>query len=358
MTIPWWNIEIGEDEKKSVCEAIQNRFIGQGALTEQLEKELARHLGVYGCVCTTSGTTALLMAFIAIGIKPDDELILPAKTFIATAHAALLLGAKIKLVDVEKSNASMDFRKIEKQISSKTRVIVPVHLNGRAAAMPEIQEIAGNHGLTIVEDAAQGLFSRTATGKFLGTFGRFGCFSLGMAKLITSGQGGFIICHNAEDMELLKRIRNQGVLDAHALNKYNILAANFKFTDIQAALVLPQLKGIESRLKHQKKIHDLYAENLINKEDLKFFPVNVEKGECPMRAEILSSRREEFISVMMDKGVQIVPQSPALQHSPHIGCPGQFPNADYFGSHTATLPSGPNQPLHNVLKTIEIINNL
>lgn len=152
------------------------------------------------------------MTHMAIGLTPGDEIIVPDRTFIATINAAMMLGARIRLVDVRSDRPLLDPADIEAQLSERTKTIVPVHLNGRAADMEAIQAIADKHGLAVIEDAAQALMSKRRD-RHLGTFARFGCFSLGMAKFLTTGQGGFVTCHTREDYHLLQKLKNQGVFD-------------------------------------------------------------------------------------------------------------------------------------------------
>src|SRR3989338_9636586 len=167
-TMNWWNIEFGDEEADATSLAIRMKNISQGKLTLEFEQKLAEILEVPYVVCTTSGSMALLMAYMALGIKPGDEIIIPNRTFIATAHAAMLLGAKGVLVDARPDLPTMDVSQLEREVTARTRAIMPVHLNGRAVDMTAVNQVAKEYGLLVVEDAAQALFSRNADG-FLGT---------------------------------------------------------------------------------------------------------------------------------------------------------------------------------------------
>lgn len=356
-TIDGWRIDVGDEAPERVAAAIRNRQIGQGALTEEFEHRLATTLHVADVVCTTSGTTALLMAFLAAGVGPGSEVIVPDRTWVATAHAALLLGAKVRLVDVSSHTPLMDPEKIFAQITPRTRVVVPVHLNGRAVTMDPLQNLAKDHNLDIIEDACQALFSKSQ-GQYLGSYGRFGCFSLGLAKVLTTGQGGFIACRDKEDGQKLRRIRNQGLGGAQLTEVTQSLGGNFKFTDLQAALGLSQWSFLPHRLEHQRRLSQTYADGLQDIPWLQWVAVHMDRGEIPLRAEFVCSRRAHFIKAMQERGISVTAMTPSLHEYPHLQAEGSFPNADRYGPTLLTLPSGPEQPLENVAATIREIKKL
>ncbi len=188
-TINWWNIQLDESDAQAAADAIRNRCVSQSARTAQLEAELAARLQAPHVVCTTSGTSALIMACLASGVGPGCEVVVPNRTALATAHAAMLLGATVRTVDVCPDAQIIDEDQIESVLTDKTRVLVPVHMNGKSCRMDKIMAIARRHHLQVVEDACQALFSRHGD-RSLGTQARFGCFSLGLAKMIAVGQGG------------------------------------------------------------------------------------------------------------------------------------------------------------------------
>ena len=208
--VPWWKIDMGDAESEAARDAVSAGHLSQGPLISELEHRLAESLGVPFVLTTTSGSTALATALIAAGVGSGDEVIVPNRTYIAAAHAAQLVGATVRLVDALTDSPNIDPAKIEEKITARTRAIIPVHLNGEACDMVAIQEIAARHGLIIIEDAAQALFSKHRN-KYLGTFGQFGCFSLSITKFITSGQGGFVVTHEKSDYEHLQRMRFHGV---------------------------------------------------------------------------------------------------------------------------------------------------
>jgi perosamine synthetase len=357
--INWWNVNVGEDAAPSIATAIANGHISQGPITAEFEAALAKFLGVPYTVCTTSGTMALSLSLLALGVGPGDEVIMPDRTWVASANAALLLGAKVRLVDVQEGNLPiMDTAKIAAAITSNTKVIMPVHLNGRGVDMEGVLNVAKQHGIAVVEDACPSLGSMQK-GKPVGTFGRFGCFSLGMAKVLGTGQGGVVACHNESDWALLCRIRNQGLSGTSMDERHDVRGSNFKFTDIQAALGLAQINSLKKRFEQQKKIHAIYAQHLQKTASVQFIPVDIAGGEIPLRAEGYCKDRNRFIAEMEQRGVAVAPQSLNLSSYPFIGAnKNDYPNAQKFSQTMLTLPSGPDQPLLNVEKTVEIIHSI
>ena len=173
--IPWWRTEFNDDDIISVTRAIKNEKISQGSVTQTFETQLQEMLDGPFVVATTSGSVALLMALMAIGIKQGDEVILPNRTWIAAVHAVLILGGNPIIIDVNEKTPTMNTAKIETAITLKTKAIIPTQLSGRAVKMDLVWELAKKYKIKVIEDSAQGLFSMYQ-GKYMGTQSDFGCF--------------------------------------------------------------------------------------------------------------------------------------------------------------------------------------
>jgi perosamine synthetase len=344
--ISWWRTSFDGNELCRIKEAMANENVSQGPVTAEFESRIAQELGVPYVVATTSGSTALLMALIAVGVGPGDEVIVPNRTWIASAHAPYLLGAKVVLVDVEAERPVMNVTEIESKITPRTRAIIPVHLNGRSVAMDEIIRIADSHHLYVIEDAAQALCSRNALG-FLGTQSQAGCFSLSVAKLISTGQGGFVVTGDRAIYEKLCTIRTHGVRDViHA--SYTEFGFNFKFTDILAAVGLAQLDRLAERVTKVRAVYTRYAEALEDLSFLKLIPVNLDAGELPIYVEVLCPEREKLMRFLASRGIQTRPFYPDLHQATYLDNSGSFPHSEIFGQEGVFLPCGPEQSLENV----------
>lgn len=353
--IRWWHTSFGSAEIQKISESINAEHISQGPVTEEFEARCAAALNVRFAVATTSGSVSLLMALMALGVGKGDEVIVPNRTFIAAAHAAMLLGAEIVLVDVTPDLPIMDMDQLRKKITPRTKAIIPVHLNGRSNDMDQINQIADEYGLAVVEDACQALFSRNASG-YLGTQSNAGCFSLGVTKLISTGQGGVVVTDNEETYEKLKLIRNHGVYDTFEAT-YKHVGLNFKFTDLLSSIGLVQLSKIPERLAHMNAIHDRYdsAFDEFQFPFIKIIPVNVEAGEVPLWVEVLCEDRPKMMSYLRSKGIQTRRFLPDLDDSPHLKNYSEFPNSRMFGNHGVFMPCGPSQSLENIDRVIDAL---
>jgi len=349
--ISWWWTDFGEEDIQKVVSSLASGHISQGPVTAEFETKIAQALNVPYVVATTSGSMALLMALMALDIKRDDEVIVPNRTWIATAHAPILLGANVVLVDVLPDIPIMDVSQIRQKITSRTKAIIPVSLNGRTVAMEQVWNIADQYGLTVIEDAAQALFSKRG-GKFIGTESDAGCFSLSVAKLLPTGQGGFVVTRKREVYEQLKRIRTHGVDDVINCT-FHQMGFNFRFTDLQASVGLAQLNRVEERIRRLKEIYIAYEKGLQAFPFLKLIPVNISEGEIPIYIEVLCQEREKIVSFLAKEQIQARPLYPNLETAGHLGVSGEFPNAEIFGTQGLVLPCGPAQSLENINRVID-----
>lgn len=351
--ISWWRTDFGQREADGIAGALADEYISMGPLTAEFEAAFAEQIGVPYAVAATSGSVALLMGLMAAGVGRDDEVIMPDRTFVATAHAAAMIGAKAVLVDTEAGSPLIDPQRIREKITRRTKALMPVHLNGRSADMTAIGEIAEEYGLRVVEDAAQAFFSRNATG-CLGTLGDVGCFSLGVTKLISTGQGGMVVTGDAQIYEQLQRIRNHGVIGSKP-EPYTQLGCNFKFTDLLASIGHAQLTRTEDRAEYVAQLHRIYNERLDELPFIDIVPVDVAGGEVPLWAEVASDERDELISYLSAHGVGTYQPLYSVCRSPHLGCEGEFPHSHAHDRRIFILPCGPAQPLENIGRVCDLL---
>lgn len=203
---PW----LDEREVEAVVQVVRSGQLCQAGETERFEAELARQVGARFAVAVSSGSTALLVALEALGVGPDDEVIVPDMTFISTATCALRLGARPVLCDITSTDYNLDPKTLERHITAKTKVILPVHYAGQCADLAAIGEIARRRGLFVVEDAAEAHLAKAENGRFAGTLGELGIFSFTPTKLITTGEGGMIVTDDEKLYERCRVIRNFG----------------------------------------------------------------------------------------------------------------------------------------------------
>ena len=198
------------NEMKYIAEAVAaHKICGDGQFTKRCNAWLEERFNANKIMLTTSGSTALDMAFELCELKPGDEVILPSYTFSSTANAAVLCGARLVFADIRPDTMNIDEKRIEAAITDRTKVICCVHYAGVACEMDTIMEIAHRHGLRVIEDAAQGVMS-TYKGRALGTIGDFGCYSFHETKNYSMGEGGAIVINNPEFNEKAEILREKG----------------------------------------------------------------------------------------------------------------------------------------------------
>ncbi|MBI2444544.1 MAG: DegT/DnrJ/EryC1/StrS family aminotransferase [Candidatus Magasanikbacteria bacterium] len=302
--IPWWLPQVGTPEERSYLnQALDNNFVNEGPLSTKLETEIATLVGARYAVATTSCTTAIFLALKALGIGADDEVIVPDLTFIATANAVHLTGARPVLVDVEPATLNISLAAMQQAVTDRTKAIVPVHVTGRGAALTKILDFAAKHNLPVIEDAAEALFSKQGD-KYLGTFGRAGCFSFAPNKTITTGQGGLIVTDDPELHIALRRLKDHGRprRGTGGDDRHDTIGYNFKFTDLQAAVGLGQLTYWKQRIARMKKNYELYRAELAGLPGITVFPSQPE--EIPQWTDIMvENRRDELETALARQGI-------------------------------------------------------
>ncbi|UCB51645.1 MAG: DegT/DnrJ/EryC1/StrS family aminotransferase [Candidatus Zixiibacteriota bacterium] len=196
-------------------------------------------------VSVCNGSVAIDIALKALGVKPEDEVILPAYDFYSLPKSVLNVGATPVFVDVTAANLSIDKEEVQKKISSRTRAVVAVHISGSVAELDALKEVAKEHNVCLVEDCAQA-HGAIYNGKKVGSWGDLAIFSFGGVKLMTCGQGGMIITSDEELYERCYAITNRGHLPDGKVNRYGIIGENYQMSELQAAVLLPQISLLES----------------------------------------------------------------------------------------------------------------
>jgi len=234
------------------------QYIG-GENVTGFEAELATYLGVSDCIAVSSGTDALLLALMALDIKPGDEVLCPSFTFFATAGTVSRLGAKPVFVDIEMGSLNIDPIELEAKITTKTKAIIPVHIFGQCANMDSIMDAANRHSIPVIEDCAQAI-GATYKGKKAGTFGAFGSFSFYPTKNLSGfGDGGFLCTNNAD---LAKKAR---ILRIHGMDPvyyHHMVGGNFRFDPVQGMLLRIKLPDIDSQNEQRDRNANHYRQRL------------------------------------------------------------------------------------------------
>jgi dTDP-4-amino-4,6-dideoxygalactose transaminase len=229
-------------ERRAVDRVLRSGNLAQGPEVSAFEKDFSNFVEGRECVAVNSGTSALHVALLALGIGPGDEVIVPSFTFAATANSVALAGATPVFVDIDRETFNIDPKEIERAITSRTQAIQVVHLYGLPANMIEVMRLAAQHKLKVIEDAAQAHLA-SINGKPVGTFGDAAAFSFYPTKNMTSGEGGMIVFAEAENARIAKLFRNQGMEKRY---QNEVVGFNLRMTDIHAAIGRQQLRRLST----------------------------------------------------------------------------------------------------------------
>ena len=245
--IPISKVDVS-DAAPLVLEVLRSGSIAQGPVVERLEQAFAEVVGVRHAIAVTNGTTALVAALQAVGLRPGDEVVTSPFTFAATLNAILEAGATARFADIREEDFAVDPDAVEAVVSARTAALMPVHLYGQTADMAPLTGVSARHGLHLVEDAAQA-HGAAYGGRGAGAFG-IGCFSFYATKNVTTGEGGMITTSDDAVADRLRVLRNQGM---RARYEYEVVGHNYRMTDLHAAVGLPQvarLGEIAARRRH------------------------------------------------------------------------------------------------------------
>jgi dTDP-4-amino-4,6-dideoxygalactose transaminase len=328
------------------------KISGNGLFTQKCHEFFERRYGFKKVLLTTSCTDALEMAAILADIKPGDEVIIPSYTFVSTANAFVLRGANIVFADSEAGHPNLDANKIESLITSRTKVIVPVHYAGMACDMDKIMEIAARYDLLVIEDAAQAIDS-SYKAKPLGSIGQLAAFSFHETKNIISGEGGMLVINDQRFARRAEIIWEKGTNRAEffrgEVNKYGWvdIGSSFLPSEIVAAFLFAQIEKLEEIQNRRKRIWNLYHERLnpLAKEGRLNLPVI--PGHATNNAHMFYldcknlETRTQLIAHLKKNEILSVFHYLSLHKSPyyqplHDG--RELPNADYFTNTLVRLP--------------------
>jgi dTDP-4-amino-4,6-dideoxygalactose transaminase len=267
---PLSDIDFGKEEEQGVLRVLHSRWLSTGPVTERFERAFSECLGGGHAISVSNGTAALHLALASLGIRDEDEVILPSFTFVATANAVLYVGAKPVFADIAgPDDLNISPREIEKRITKKTKAILVMHYGGYSCDMQSILRIAKRRGLHIVEDAAHAPGAEYQ-GKKCGVLGDIGCFSFFSNKNLVTGEGGMVVTRSKEWAAKVRKMRSHG-MEALSWDKYRghlssydirELGYNYRTTEIQSALGLVQLKKLDRNNKRRKKLVDIYRNEL------------------------------------------------------------------------------------------------
>ena len=330
------------DEKEDLLPILEETlaaglYVG-GNPVDLFEEAVAGYFSSGYAVALNSGTDALVCALFALGVRAGDEVITPPNSFVASTAAIVHLGAKPVFVDV-KADQNIDEGLIESAISEKTKAIMPVHLTGRMAAMPEICEIAQRHNLVVIEDAAQSAGSMLH-GRSAGTWGNVGCFSAHPLKNLNAcGDAGFIITNDEALAKKIRSIRNHGLIDRETVEEFGVVS---RMDTLQAAVLRFRLERLGQVISQRRENVNVYRD-LLNVDNV-FHPDDAQGENNSWHTFVIQvDRRDELKDYLMQRGIETAIHYPVPIHlqpaARDLGyAKGDFPVTEQQSKRILTLP--------------------
>jgi len=321
------------------------------------EEKFAQSVGSKYAMTTSSCTGALHLSLLSLGIGPGDEVIVPDITWVATASAVAYVGAKPVFADVDPVSWNITVESIQKVLTNKTKAIIPVHLYGFGAPMPEIVSFAKLNNLFIVEDAAPAIGTEI-DGRFAGTFGQFGCYSFQGAKLLVTGEGGMLVSNDEDLMKKAWKIQDHGRKPGTFWIEE--LGYKYKMNNITAALGLAQIERVDVQIEKKREINNLYKELLSGSDQLSFQEELVKtKSICWMTSIQFTKTSGLDINFLAkylgENGVDTRPVFPTIHSYPMWKVDIENPVASYISSNSINLPSGVALTHESVVKISNLI---
>jgi perosamine synthetase len=343
--IPLIRPYINEKVKAKVCEVLESGYLTEGLVTRELEEAFKKYIGCNHAIAVTSCTAGLEMALRVLGVGSGDEVIVPDYTYPATADVVAIVGAKIVIVDVAPQTMLIDYNKIEKAITERTKAVIPVSIFGNPLDYDRLALIKQKYGVFIVEDAACSIGAEYK-GTKVGNQADISVFSLHPRKFITTGEGGIITTNNSEwaDWMLSYKHFGMGVHESRLTTCFERIGTNYKMSNLLAAVGLIQMQHIDELLKRRCELAQHYLHLLHGQPKIKI-PETMQNGKHSYQSfcifienldEVMWQIREMNIEVQI--GTYALHQHPAFAPSPYCRIHGNMSGSKYAFDHCLTLP--------------------
>jgi perosamine synthetase len=325
--------DVGEEEAAEVAEVLASGLLTMGPKVAELEHELARVCDVEHAVAVSSGTAALHLALLALGLGDGDEVLVPAYTFPATANVVALAGARPVLADVDPATMNLDLSRVADALTPRTRAVLAVHLFGRPLDWDAL-EASVPGGVTLVEDAAGALGARFS-GRPCGGFGALGCLSFHPRKIVTTGEGGAVTTRDDELADAVRSLRHHGI---EPRGDFDIRAPglNYRLSDLHSAVGLPQVRRLAELLAARERLARAYDERLAG---LVETPSAAPGDTHGRQAYVIQlERRDEALAALRSAGIEAQIGTYALHLLSAYRDQGEFPGARRCYERALALP--------------------
>jgi perosamine synthetase len=343
--IPWAKPDFWGNEQSYVAEALTSTWISGGPFLDRFESDFAQFFSSPYALTASNGTTALHMAYLALGLKAGDDVILPGFAFMGAANMALYLGARPVFADVNPQTWCLSVAEIEKYLTARTKLIVPIHTYGNVCEMDSIMQLADSHGVAVVEDVAEAFACRYKN-RLAGTFGDIGTFSFQATKTITTGEGGMVITNNENLYDRMALYRSHG-MRRKQYYWHDLAGHNFRLTNLQAAVGVAQMEKLEHIVKERKRVYNQYQNLLANLPGLtlQYFPPEVDPVIWAIAVKLdplaFPQGRDSVIQEMIHGGIETRPGFVAPRFMDHIYVCPALPISEELSKNVLSLPTYP-----------------
>ncbi len=349
-----------KEEKYNILKCIKTNWISsEGKFVNDFEKNFSKYnTRKYG-IAVSSGTAALEIAIKSLNLKAKSEVIIPAFSIISTALCVIKNGLKPILVDCDLKTWNMNPNEIIKRINKKTSAIIITHIYGLPVNLSKVVSIAKKKKIKIIEDAAEAMFSKYKK-KYLGTYGDCGCFSFSPNKIINSGQGGMIITNNYKVFNNLRKLKDQGRINrgSGGDDMHDFIGYNFKYTNLQAATALAQLKRFKKRKKTLTENYKFYKKNLIQNENFYLIEQNIRHGNFPLWVDAYCKDRDRLVNQLKRNNIGTRNYwFPLNENRPYKKDIKFFKNTKLLLNKLFWLPSTFNMKKSDLKKICKVVNN-
>lgn len=370
MKVEFYRHNLGEQDIENAARVLRSIFLTTGPVTAEFEKMFSDYSGLKRTVAVNSGTAALHLSLLALGIGPGDEVITTPMTFIATATSIMHVGAKPVFVDVEEDTALMDVGRIEEAITQRTKAIIPVHLYGSMVDMEGIQKIADQHNLKVIEDCAHCIEGKR-NGIRPGQLSNAACYSFYATKNLTCGEGGAVATN---DVELSERVR---VLRLHGMSKdaasrysdyyqhWDMISLGWKYNmdDIHASLLIDQVESLNKNLAKRREICDIYNTAFTIIPSITVPETRGESARHLYTIWVPREKRDEFLHKIQNAQIGVAVNYRAIHtltyFSESFGFePNDFPVANRLGQSTISLPLYPKLKDNEIEYVIDSVSKI
>lgn len=359
--IPLARPEIGAREEELALEVLRSGRLSLGPMGERFERDFAAWLGVEDAVAVSSGTTALHLGVRALGWGAGDEVLTSPFSFVASANCLLYEGARPVFCDVDPATLDLDPGAVEAALGERSAGILPVHIFGYPAAMPELEAIAARHNLGVLEDACEALGAIDAEGRKVGARGHLATFAFYANKQLATGEGGMIVPSGPEVAAQLRSERNQGRAPDMGWLDHAGLGFNYRLSDLAAALGVAQLEKLDAMLERRDEVAGLYEQMLGGIEGLEAPAARrgAERRSWFVYAVRLpaGADRDATIARLAERGVAAKAYLPCIHLFPHLRelgyREGQFPAAEEASARSLALPFFPSMSEAQVARVCE-----